>query len=66
MNPAGGQFSSLSDLITVLQMLLNSKSIITQQSMDFWLCTIHVYKEDDWTQIGLIWEIIKVQDSNPQ
>jgi hypothetical protein len=45
-------------------MLLNSKSIITQQSMDFWLRTVHEFEEDDWTQIGLIWEIIKAQDSN--
>jgi hypothetical protein len=67
MNPAAGQFSSLSDLIIVLQTLLNpahSKSVITQQSMDFWLHAVHDFEEDDWTQIGLIWEIMKAQDSN--
>jgi len=67
MNPAGGQFSSLSDMITVTQTLLNPahpKSVITQQSMDFWLHSVHDFEEDDWTQIGLIWEIMKAQDSN--
>jgi hypothetical protein len=67
MNAAGGQFSSLSDLITLLQTLLNpahSKSLITQQTMDFWLRTVHAFEEDDWTELGLIWEIIKAEDSN--
>lgn len=67
MNPAGGQFSSLSDLITVTQTLLNTKhpkSQISQYSRDKWLQTVHAFEEDDWTEIGFIWEIIKQKDSN--
>ncbi|KAJ7285643.1 beta-lactamase/transpeptidase-like protein [Mycena rebaudengoi] len=67
MNPAGGQFSSLRDSITVLQTLLNprsKKSLISQQTMDRWLHTVHAFEEDDWTEIGFLWEIIKARDSN--
>ena len=67
MNPAGGQFSSLSDLITVTQTLLNPKhpkSQISQYSRHKWLQTVHAFEEDDWTEIGFIWEIIKQKDSN--
>lgn len=67
MNPAGGQFSSLSDSITLLQTLLNTdhpKSLLTRYTMDKWLHSVHTFEEDDWTEIGFIWEIIKAQDSN--
>ena len=67
MNPAGGQFSSLSDLITVTQTLLNPnhpKSQISRYARDKWLQTVHAFEEDDWTEIGFIWEIIKARDSN--
>ncbi|PIL32219.1 hypothetical protein GSI_05464 [Ganoderma sinense ZZ0214-1] len=67
MNPAGGQFSSLSDLIIVVQTLLNTnhlKSQISRYSRDKWLQTVHAFEEDDWTEIGFIWEIIKLKDSN--
>ena len=67
MNPAGGQFSSLSDFITVTQTLLNAqhpKSQISPYALDKWLQTVHAFEEDDWTEIGFIWEIIKARDSN--
>ncbi|GBE82562.1 hypothetical protein SCP_0409460 [Sparassis crispa] len=67
MNPAGGQFASLTDLITVIQTLLNplhSKSLLTRYSVDKWMQPVHVFEEDDWTQIGVMWEILKAQDSN--
>lgn len=67
MNPAAGQYSSLSDLITVTQTLLNprhSKSQITQHSMNKWLHSVHTFEEDDWTEMGFVWEIIKAPDSN--
>ena len=67
MNPAGGQFSSLSDMITVAQTLLNAqhpKSQISEYSLNKWLQTVHAFEEDDWTEIGFIWEIIKARDSN--
>ncbi|KAI0350806.1 beta-lactamase/transpeptidase-like protein [Trametes cingulata] len=67
MNPAGGQFSSLSDLIMVTQTLLNprhSKSQLSPYTRDKWLRTVHSFEEDDWTELGLMWEIIKAKDSN--
>ncbi|PSR83958.1 hypothetical protein PHLCEN_2v5562 [Hermanssonia centrifuga] len=67
MNPAGGQFSSLSDCIKVVQTLLNPAhpvSLLSRSSMDKWLQPVHDFEEDDWTQIGLVWEIIKARDSN--
>jgi len=67
MNPAAGQFSSLYDSIKVVQTLLNPNhpsSPLTRYSMDKWLHPVHVFEEDDWTEIGFMWEIIKAQDSN--
>ncbi|CDO72016.1 hypothetical protein BN946_scf184943.g51 [Trametes cinnabarina] len=67
MNPAGGQFSSLSDLIKVTQMILNPArpdSLITSYSRDKWLRPVHAFEEDDWTEVGLAWEIIKRADSH--
>ncbi|KAJ6590024.1 beta-lactamase/transpeptidase-like protein [Mycena vulgaris] len=67
MNPAGGQFSSLRDCVTVVQTLLNPelpKALITKATMDKWLRPVHSFEEDDWTEAGFIWEIIKAPDSN--
>ncbi|KAI0824344.1 beta-lactamase/transpeptidase-like protein [Trametes gibbosa] len=67
MNPAAGQFSSLSDLITVTQTILDPrhpKSQISRYSRDKWLLPVHSFEEDDWTELGLMWEIIKAEDSN--
>lgn len=67
MNPAAGQFSSLSDMIAVTRMFLNPlspKSLITQYSMRKWLQTVHSFEEDNWTEMGMTWEIIKQHDSN--
>lgn len=67
MNPAAGQFSSLSDLITVVQTILNPrhpKSQLSTYSRDKWLLPVHSFEEDDWTELGLMWEIIKAEDSN--
>ncbi|KAH9850838.1 beta-lactamase/transpeptidase-like protein, partial [Lenzites betulinus] len=67
MNSAGGQFSSLSDMITLTQTILNPshpKSQISSRTRDKWLRPVHVFEEDDWTEIGLVWEIIKASDSN--
>lgn len=66
MNPAGGQFSSLADIVTVVETLLNpahAKSLISRFSMDKWLQTVHDFDEDQWTAMGIIWEIIKHEDS---
>lgn len=67
MNAAGGQFASLHDLTTLTQMLLNPHrpgSLITPYSMSHWMNPVHAFEEDDWTEIGIIWEIIKHRDSN--
>ena len=67
MNPAGGQFSSLSDMITVTQTLLNArhpKSQISPHSLAKWKDTVHAFEEDDWTEMGFVWEIIKARDSH--
>ena len=67
MNPSGGQFATLSDFITLTQTLLNPrhpKSQLTQYSMNRWLQQVHAFEEDDWTEMGFLWEIIKAQDSN--
>jgi hypothetical protein len=67
MNPAGGQFSSLRDCVTVVQTLLNPaqpKSLITKATMDKGLRPVHSFEEDDWTEAGFMWEIIKASDSN--
>ena len=67
MNPAGGQFSSLSDSIKVVQTLLDPDqpgSLLTRYSMDKWLHSVHAFEEDDWTEIGFIWEIIKAHDKH--
>ncbi|OCH90269.1 beta-lactamase/transpeptidase-like protein [Obba rivulosa] len=67
MNPAGGQFMSLHDTIVLLQTFLNPehpKSLLTRYSMDKWMQPVHDFEEDDWTEIGFIWEIIKAKDSN--
>ncbi|EJD47198.1 beta-lactamase/transpeptidase-like protein [Auricularia subglabra TFB-10046 SS5] len=67
LNPAGGQFSSLSDFIKLFKVILNPRrpeSKLTPYSMARWMQSVHAFEEDDWTEIGLIWEIIKHQDSN--
>ncbi|KAJ7506556.1 beta-lactamase/transpeptidase-like protein [Mycena galericulata] len=67
MNSAGGQFLSLRDSIIVLQTLLNpndQRSLVTKQTMDSWMHTFHAFEEDDWTEVGFLWEIIKARDSN--
>ncbi|RDX46309.1 beta-lactamase/transpeptidase-like protein [Lentinus brumalis] len=67
MNPAAGQYSSLADMITVTQTLLDPrhpKSQLSQYSMDTWLQTVHAFEEDDWTELGFVWEIVKARDSN--
>ncbi|TFY61928.1 hypothetical protein EVJ58_g4192 [Rhodofomes roseus] len=67
MNGAGGQWCSLSDAITFTSTLLNPrnpKSVLTPYTMRNWLHATHSFEEDDWTESGLIWEIIKATDSN--
>ncbi|TBU57475.1 beta-lactamase/transpeptidase-like protein [Dichomitus squalens] len=67
MNPSGGQFSSLSDFIMLAQTLLNPrhpKSPLTQYSLNRWFKPVHAFEEDDWTEMGFLWEVIKARDSS--
>ena len=67
MNPCAGQFSSLADLIPVVQMLLDPSrpnSVITRYARDKWLHAVHDFEEDNWTELGWPWEIIKAPDVN--
>lgn len=67
MNAAGGQFASLADMITLAQTIIDPshpKSQISSYARDKWLKPAHVFEEDDWTEVGLAWEIIKAEDSH--
>lgn len=64
-NAAGGQFSSLSDLATVMQTFLDpsrSNSLLPQVVTREWLRPIHGFP-DDLTEIGAPWEIKKLANS---
>ena len=66
MNPSGGQFASLSDLITLAQTLLSAhhpKSQLSNHFLQKWLRPIQPL-EDDLTEVGLVWEIVKTWDTN--
>ncbi|KAJ3810422.1 beta-lactamase/transpeptidase-like protein [Lentinula aff. lateritia] len=67
MNPAAGQFSSLRDSAIFLRSLLNSGtqgSLLSKTTFNHWIHSAHAFEEDDWTEIGFVWEIIKALDSN--
>ncbi|THH27146.1 hypothetical protein EUX98_g7049 [Antrodiella citrinella] len=63
MNPAAGQYSSLSDLIKFTQTLLKPSSFLTEQQLDQWFTPVFAFEEDDWTEMGMMWEIVKIKDS---
>ncbi|KAG8915159.1 hypothetical protein FRC00_007202, partial [Tulasnella sp. 408] len=65
-NPSAGQFSSLLDLITVMQTFLDpsrNNSLLSPRSMREWLRPLHGFP-DDFTEMGAPWEIVKLSDSN--
>ncbi|TCD61213.1 hypothetical protein EIP91_008782 [Steccherinum ochraceum] len=67
MNSAGGQFASLSDFIKLTQVILNprrSESLLTPYSVNNWMQPVHTFEEDNWTEMGFMWEIVKIPDSN--
>ncbi|TCD62579.1 hypothetical protein EIP91_006729 [Steccherinum ochraceum] len=66
MNPAAGQFSSLEDMIKFAQNVLSpsSDSLLHEYQKDKWFKPVHAFDEDDWTEMGLMWEIVKTRDSN--
>ncbi|KZV96432.1 beta-lactamase/transpeptidase-like protein [Exidia glandulosa HHB12029] len=65
MNPSGGMFTSLEDIITFIPTLLDaSKGPLTRATLDRWLRPVHSFAEDDWTELGVCWEIFKHADSH--
>ena len=67
MNSAGGQFSSLSDLTTVMQTFLdprnNKKALLSPYAMREWTRPLHGW-DDGLSEVGAPWEITKMPDSN--
>ncbi|EGO21816.1 hypothetical protein SERLADRAFT_474737 [Serpula lacrymans var. lacrymans S7.9] len=64
-NPSGGQLSSVSDLVKVMQTLIDPsrpESAIPAITVREWLRPIHSWV-DDYTAVGAPWEIIKPKDS---
>ena len=67
MNPAAGQYSSLADMIAFTQSILTHKhalSLLSENQLDRWFKPVYSFEEDDWTEMGMMWEIIKAKDSN--
>lgn len=72
MNPSGGQFSSLSDLIQLSRVILDpahhplnprKPGPLSESTIAHWLKPTHSFEEDDWAETGLVWEIVKHIDS---
>ncbi|KZV67848.1 beta-lactamase/transpeptidase-like protein [Peniophora sp. CONT] len=67
MNAGGGQFASLSDFVKLSQTLLNprrSDALLSPYSVQRWLRPVFSFEEDHWTEAGLVWEILRQEDSN--
>ena len=65
MNPSGGQMSSLSDLIKVMQVLINPQrpdSILSPFTVREWMRPMHAWF-DDYSEVGALWEIYSSTDS---
>ncbi|KAG8960471.1 hypothetical protein FRC00_000266 [Tulasnella sp. 408] len=65
-NPSASQFSSLKDLVKVMQTFLHpsrKESLLSTYSMREWLRPLHGFP-DDLTEVGAAWEIVKVPDTN--
>ena len=65
MNPSYGLFSSAKDLSKVMQTFLDPTrcdSLITPYTIREWLRPAYAWI-DDLTEVGLLWEILKIPDS---
>ncbi|TFK53103.1 beta-lactamase/transpeptidase-like protein [Heliocybe sulcata] len=65
MNPSGGCFSSLADLVRLMHSLLTTDShhrVISSHSMKSWMRPLHPWY-DDITEQGILWEIRKYYNS---
>lgn len=72
MNPSGGQFTSLADITQLARAILDPKrhpftpgkpGPLSESTLAHWLKPTHAFEEDDWTETGLVWEIVKHLDS---
>ncbi|EJU00504.1 beta-lactamase/transpeptidase-like protein [Dacryopinax primogenitus] len=64
-NPAGGQFSSLHDLAKLLTSILDPSTpgaVLTPYTLREWVRPMHAFGDDN-NEVGLVWEIMKFQDS---
>lgn len=64
MNPAGGQYTSLGDLVKVMQTFLDPtrpESLLPVHSVREWFRAVHPLF-DDGTEIGAPWEIVKIRN----
>jgi len=65
MNPSYGQLSSVRDLVKLMQTFLDSSrsdSLVSPYSLREWVRPTYAWM-DDMTEVGLLWEILKVPDS---
>ncbi|KAJ7476847.1 beta-lactamase/transpeptidase-like protein [Mycena galericulata] len=65
MSCSGGQMSSLSDYIKVMQTILDPRrpeSLLPPHVIREWLRPIHGWM-DETTEVGMLWEIEKIRDS---
>nr|A0A384XLH1.1 RecName: Full=Beta-lactamase-like protein str6; AltName: Full=Strobilurin A biosynthesis cluster protein r6 [Strobilurus tenacellus]ATV82116.1 hydrolase 2 [Strobilurus tenacellus] len=62
---SGGQMSSLSDYIKLMQTFLDPtlpQSLLPAHIMREWMTPVFGFNDDE-TEVGLLWEIVKIQDS---
>jgi CubicO group peptidase (beta-lactamase class C family) len=73
MNPSGGAFSSLHDLTLLVRSLLrpdthpsneSEPGVLVPNSVARFLRPDHAFEEDDWSEAGAPWEIVKHVDGN--
>ncbi|KAJ7342634.1 beta-lactamase/transpeptidase-like protein [Mycena albidolilacea] len=65
MSCSGGQMSSLSDYIKVIQTILDPtrpESLLPPHVIREWMRPLHGWM-DETTEVGILWEIEKIQDS---
>ncbi|KAI5116363.1 hypothetical protein M0805_001373 [Coniferiporia weirii] len=64
-NPAGGQMSSLSDLVKLMQTFIDPtrpESLLRPYTIREWMRPMHAFS-DDYSEIGALWEIYQYKDS---
>jgi hypothetical protein len=65
LNPSYGQISSAADLAKVMQTFLDptrDESLVSFYTVREWLRPTYPWI-DDLTEVGLLWEILKITDS---